>query len=480
MRRLAVMYALSLVIFVLGIGGMLYVGKDLSVRSSASVSSTAPAVPPSALTPAGHAGSIWSAFEQNFSDPLASLLLQFIIIVLAARTLGSLFRRFGQPTVIGEITAGILIGPSFLGLLWPETFAFVFPGGSLGILQVFSQIGVCLFMFVVGLELDVGHLRHKAQTVVVVSYASIMVPYLLGVGLALLLFPSFGSAGTSFVTFALFMGIAISITAFPVLARILADRGIDKTSLGATAIACAAVNDAVAWAILAIVVAVARATGLTSAFIGFGLVALFVVVMVLYVRPLLARLFVSEGALTERGVIASVLIFITSAALATQVIGIHALFGAFLAGAIIPREAAFREDITVRLGNVSAALLLPLFFAFSGLRTQVGLLNDITSWLICGAITVVAMAGKFGGSMLAARLAGIGWNEAFSLGALMNTRGLVELIALNIGYDLGILSARIFSMLVLMALVTTFITGPLLDFAELARKRRNPPYAAAA
>jgi Kef-type K+ transport system membrane component KefB len=202
--------------------------------------------------------------------------------------------------------------------------------------------------------------------------------------------------------------------------------------------------------------------------------------MVWGVRPLLARWFdAGEAAtVTTRGVIASVLIFMTAAALTTQAIGIHALFGAFLAGAIMPRSQEFRKSLTVRLEDFSAVFLLPLFFAFSGLRTQIGLLNDVTSWLICGGIIFVATAGKLGGSMLAARLTGMNWNESFSLGALMNTRGLVELIALNIGYDLGILSPRVFSMLVLMALVTTFMTGPLLSLAELARRRVGPLYAA--
>ncbi len=484
MRKLALIYIMSVVIFALGVGGVLYFGKDLSVHSTESVAmSTAPAKAPSVATNAHGSGrSLWSAFEQNLKDPLAHLLLQFIVILLATRALGSLFARFGQPSVIGEITAGILLGPSLFGWLWPEASAFVFAPDTLGILALFSQIGVCLLMFAVGLELDVVHLRQKAQTALVVSHTSIVVPFLLGVASALLLFPWFGIPGSSFIAFALFMGIAMSITAFPVLARILMDRGIIKTPLGATAIACAAVGDATAWAILAIVVAFVRATGLASTFIGLGLVILFVAFMVWGVRPLLAYSFDTEEphAATPRGVMISVLIFMTAAALTTQVIGIHALFGAFLAGAIMPQNAAFRENLTVRLQNFSSVFLLPLFFAFSGLRTQVGSLNDGTSWLICAGIIAVATAGKLGGSMLPARLMGMSWNDSFSLGALMNTRGLVELIALNIGYDLGILSPRIFSMLVLMALVTTFMTGPLLNFAERAHKERSPPFTASA
>jgi Kef-type K+ transport system membrane component KefB len=240
------------------------------------------------------------------------------------------------------------------------------------------------------------------------------------------------------------------------------------------------VGDATAWAILAIVVAFARATGLASTFVGLGLVVLFVLVMLWVVRPLLARWVDTDEAETSRGVMATILIFMTVSALMTQVIGIHALFGAFLAGAIMPQNQPFRENLTVRLENFSTMYLLPLFFAFSGLRTQVGTLNDPTSWMICAGIVAIATVGKLGGSMLPARMMGMSWNESFSLGALMNTRGLVELIALNIGYDLGILSPRTFSMLVLMALITTFMTGPLLNFAEMARKRRNPLYAATA
>jgi Kef-type K+ transport system membrane component KefB len=482
MKKLALIYILSVVVFALGVGAVLYFGKDLSVITTEDAALSTIAAPSSASHGSGGGTSLWSAFRQNMNDPLAHLLLQFIVILLATRALGSLCTRFGQPAVIGEITAGILLGPSLFGLLWPDAFSFVFATDTLGILQLFSQIGVCVFMFAVGLELDINHLRHQAKTALVVSHASIVFPYLLGVALALLLFPWFGVAGSSFIAFALFMGIAMSITAFPVLARILSDRGMTRTPLGATSIACAAVGDATAWAILAIVVAFARATGLASTFIGLGLVIFFVAVMLFGVRPLLASWFDNKDdteAETPRGVMASILVFMTVAALTTQVIGIHALFGAFLAGAIMPRNEAFREHLTVRLENFSTMYLLPLFFAFSGLRTQVGTLNDPTSWLICAGIIAVATLGKLGGSMLPARLMGMSWNQAFSLGALMNTRGLVELIALNIGYDLGILSPRIFSMLVLMALVTTFMTGPLLNIAERMRKGGGVAYGAA-
>jgi Kef-type K+ transport system membrane component KefB len=469
MKKTLVIYALVLLVFGLGICGLLHLGMTLSVRSPESTASVAsPAKPESAAIPT----SAWLGLAENVKDPLARLLLQVVVIVLATRALGSAFMRFGLPGVIGEMTAGILLGPSLLGWLWPDAFSFVFPKESLSTLRLFSQIGVCVFMFVVGLELDVSHLRQKAHTAVVVSHASIMVPYLLGVTLSLLLYPSFGAPGTSFVAFALFMGIAMSITAFPVLVRILDERDITKTSLGVTAITCAAVDDATAWAILAFVVAVVRATGMASTFLNLGLVVLFLAVMLWGLRPRLPRWLGVEHMRGEpnRSMVAGVLVFMAMSALSTEVIGIHALFGAFLAGVVMPQKREFRDYLTVRLEDFSSIFLLPLFFAFSGLRTQVALLNDATSWLVCIGIIAVATAGKLGGTTVTARLTGMSWNGAFSLGALMNTRGLVELVALNIGYDLGILSPRIFAMMVLMALATTFMTGPLLTLAERARR----------
>jgi Kef-type K+ transport system membrane component KefB len=339
-------------------------------------------------------------------------------------------------------------------------------------LQLISQIGVCVFMFVVGQELDPAHLRQKARVAVVVSNVGIIVPFILGASVSLLLYPVFAASGSSFITFALFMGTAMSITAFPVLVRILKDRGMAKTPLGGLAIACAAVDDASAWAMLAVVVAIARATGLAATAVSLGLVVLFIVIMLLVVRPRLPRWLGVDGLETApgRNVVAAALIFMTVSALLTEVMGIHALFGAFLAGVIMPPTKVFRDGLTLQLENFSGVFLLPLFFAFSGLPTQVGLLNDLTGWLVCAGIIAVAMLGKLGGCMTAARFMGMNWNESFALGALMNTRGLVELIALNIGYDLGILPPRIFTMMVIMALATTFMAGPLLNLAG-GRKR---------
>ena len=369
--------------------------------------------------------------------------------------------------------AGILLGPSLFGLLAPNAFQFIFAPSSLEALRLLSQIGVCLFLFTVGMELDVSEVRHKAQTAVVVSHSSIVIPYFLGVALALFLYSQLAQPGASFLAFALFMGISMSITAFPVLVRILQDRGIFKTSLGSTATACAAVDDVTAWCVLAFVVAIARATSVGGAAFNLGLVLVFIALMLFVIKPKLPTWLgyqALERPNPSKAVLAVIFMVVIVSALTTELIGIHALFGAFLAGIVMPTAAGFRDKLVVRVENLSAVLLLPVFFAFTGLRTQVGLLTDAQDWLICLIIIAVATAGKLGGSAVAARLTGMNWRESLQLGALMNTRGLMELIALNIGYDMGILSQRIFTMLVVMALVTTVMTGPLVTLFGKARQ----------
>jgi Kef-type K+ transport system membrane component KefB len=455
-----------------GIGITLHFGRTLPLAAHAAQASVAdhPAtVQPSPPILHSLDGSPWSALLENLNSPMCRLLAQLIIIVLATRTTGWLFRIMGLPSVVGEITAGILLGPSLFGWLWPGGFAFIFTPSSLDILRLFSQIGVTVFMFVVGMELEAGPLRDKARVAFLVSQTGIFVPFLLGVIAALFLYPGYAGTGTSFTSFALFLGTGLSITAFPVLVRILEERGIAKTPLGITAINCAAIGDASAWAMLAIVVAFVRAEGMKATLFNLALLALFVGFMLIVVRRLLTRWLridaTNERATTLR-IVAAALLFMAGSALITEILGIHALFGAFLAGAIMPRDEGLRRNLVVRLENFTSVLLLPLFFAYSGLRTRIGLLNDTKSWLICLAIVAVATVGKLGSSMFSARLTGMGWNDAFSFGSLMNTRGLMELIALNIGYDLGILPAPIFTILILMALFTTFLTGPLVDLAE--------------
>ena len=420
----------------------------------------------------GRRSSLTANLWQNFRSPLSVLLVQIVVILLAAGLVSRLFRRIGQPPVMGEMLAGIILGPSVLGFFFPHAMTFIFPSSSLETLRLLSQIGVVLFMFIVGMELNVRHVKEKGSAAVMISHASIVVPFVLGTGLSLFLYRELAPPETSFTAFALFIGVAMSITAFPVLARILEDRGLSQTQLGSIAITCAAVDDVTAWCILALVIALVQASGVVVSLTTIVFTLLFAAAMIFVVRPQLRRMVtLATGAhVHTRRLIAGVLAFVLISALVTETIGIHALFGAFVAGVVMPPSTEFRVFLREKLEAFSAAALLPLFFAFTGLRTQVGLLNDWRSWVLCGVIILVAIAGKLGGSMLMSRWTGMSWSQSFSLGVLMNTRGLVELVVLNIGYDLGILSGRIFAMMVLMALVTTFMTGPLLSLVNIRAK----------
>ena len=396
---------------------------------------------------------------------LGLLTLQMVVIVAVARLTGSVLARFGQPRVVGEMAAGLLLGPSVLGRLAPSLMATVFPPASLGYVSAVAQVGLLLFMFLVGLELDAAHLRRRGRTALLTSHASIVAPFLLGTALALWLYPRLAPAGVAFTPFALFVGAAMSVTAFPVLARILADRGMTTSPLGALSIVCAAVGDVTAWCILAAVVVIARADGASSLAFTLAGTAVYLAVMFTLVRPLLAR--VAEraarpgsSAQTQHAIV--MLLALTSA-WATERLGIHALFGAFLVGALLPPSGPLAESLTSRLHDLMVVLLLPLFFAFTGLRTTVSLISGGWLWLVCGLVLLVAMAGKLGGSALAARAAGMRWRDALSLGALMNTRGLMELVILNVGLDIGVLTPTLYAMMVVMALVTTALTTPLLD-----------------
>jgi Kef-type K+ transport system membrane component KefB len=451
-------YGAALLAAVLLIGWVLHSGAPSATGSAA------PAVVPAAE-------GAFDALRANLTHPLSRLFVQLLVVIAAARWVGAAFVRHGFPAVVGEMTAGILLGPSLLGHVWPAAFAFVFPETSLGALRLFSQIGICLFMFTVGMELKSEHLRHKVRAAVAVSHASIVVPFLLGVSLATVLFESLAGPAASFRAFALFMGISLSITAFPVLARILQERGMTHTPLGATAIACAAVDDITAWSIMAFVVAMSRSASLSGAVLSLALALAFVAVMVLAVKRVLPRWLDTGAAEPTSGTLAGVVCVMLAASLCTELIGIHALFGAFLAGAVMPDRHDFRQRIRVRVEKFSSVMLLPLFFAFTGLRTEVGLLSGAADWAVCGLVIVLATAGKLGASAVAARWTGMPWRESLQLGVLMNTRGLMELIALNIGYDLGILSPRIFTMLVVMAMATTLMTGPLLNLLQAGKAR---------
>ncbi|WP_129021685.1 cation:proton antiporter domain-containing protein [Edaphocola flava] len=418
-------------------------------------------------------GQIWDTTKHNLTHPLATLLLQIITIILAARFFGMLFKKMNQPSVIGEIIAGVMLGPSFLGHYFPGMFEVIFPASSLGNLQFLSQIGLILFMFVIGMELDLNVIKSKAKDAIVISHASIIFPFFLGMLLALFLYNEFAPQGIGFVSFALFAGISMSITAFPVLARIVQERGLSKTRLGTIAITCAAADDITAWCILAAVIAIVKAGSAMSALATIFAALLYVILMLKVVQPLLARIgkkYAHKEALS-RPVVAIFFITLLISSYTTEVIGIHALFGAFMAGVIMPSNISFRNVFIEKVEDVSVVILLPLFFVFTGLRTEIGLLNDVPLWGICGLIILVAVVGKFVGSALAARFVGQSWKDSLSIGALMNTRGLMELIVLNIGYDLGVLSKEIFAMLVLMALATTFMTGPALDLINKIWRR---------
>jgi Kef-type K+ transport system membrane component KefB/nucleotide-binding universal stress UspA family protein len=409
---------------------------------------------------------IVDALVQNLKHPLALLLAQIITIILVARLLGWIFKKIGQPSVIGEIIAGILLGPSLLGLYFPNFSNSLFPPESLGNLQFLSQIGLIFFMFVVGMELDLKVLKNKAHEAVVISHASIIFPFALGTLLAYFIYDHFAPPGINFASFALFTGIAMSITAFPVLARIIQERGIHKTKLGSIVITCAAADDITAWCILAAVIAIVKAGSFVSSLYTIALAIAYVALMIYIIRPFLKRvgeLYESKENLSKT-IVAIFFLTLIISSYATEVIGIHALFGAFMAGAIMPDNAKFRKIFIEKVEDIALVVLLPLFFVFTGLRTQIGLLNDPYLWKVTGLIILVAVTGKFIGSALAARFVGQNWKDSLIIGALMNTRGLMELVVLNIGYDLGVLKPELFAMMVIMALVTTFMTGPALSF----------------
>jgi Kef-type K+ transport system membrane component KefB len=425
-------------------------------------------------TPVTH-NSYWSEFLhsiiQNIGHPLAILLAQIVTIIFVARIFGWICKKIGQPTVIGEIIAGIVLGPSLIGMYFPEFSAAIFPAQSLGNLNFLSQIGLILFMFIVGMEIDINVLRNKAHDAVVISHASIIIPFALGMGLAYFIYEQFAPAGVRFSSFGLFIGIAMSITAFPVLARIVQERGIHKTRLGTVVITCAAADDITGWSILAAVIAVVKAGSFVSSLYTILLALAYVILMIKIVRPFLKRIgdmYVPNSSLSK-SIIAIFFVTLILSAWTTEIIGIHALFGAFMVGTIMPVSPRFRNLFIEKIEDVALVLLLPLFFVFTGLRTEIGLLNDAYLWKITALIIGVAITGKFVGSAIAAKFVGQSWKDSLTIGALMNTRGLMELVVLNIGYDLGILTPKVFAIMVIMALVTTLMTGPALEL-ELINK----------
>jgi Kef-type K+ transport system membrane component KefB len=403
---------------------------------------------------------------------LLTLLMQIAVVLVAARSVGWVFRLLRQPQVVGEMAAGILLGPSLLGWLAPELSATLFPPESLGYLSSLSQIGLIVFMFLIGLELEPRLLRGRGHAALVTSHASIVVPFCLGALLALHLYPRLMDDSVSFSGFALFMGAAMSVTAFPVLARILTERNLLQTRLGTVTIACAAIDDISAWCILAIVVAIVRATDPSELLVTVLGSAAYLAIMLVFVRRGLRWLeayYHRRGRLTQ-DMLAVVLLLVLVSAWATEWLGIHALFGAFAVGAVMPKDPGFVHDVMARLEDVVVVLLLPIFFAFAGLRTSIGLVQGAEMWGFFGLVMLVACAGKFGGSALAARTTGLSWRESGALGILMNTRGLMELVILGIGLELGAISPALYTIMVMMALVTTAMTTPILELIYPARQ----------
>ncbi len=457
MKRVAAAYFLSFLFLLVALVVALWVNVEPDVLPSA---------PGRPLT---------QRLVEGLHDPIGQVLMQLVLIVLAARLVGALFHRFGQPAVVGEMLAGIALGPSVIGAILPGFMDFVFPKSSFGNLSTLSQMGILLFMFGVGMELDTRLLKDTARSAILVSHMSIAIPFGLGLLGALVLVDPYRGTNTTFLAFSLFIGISMSITAFPVLARILEERRLVGTPLGSIVIASAAIDDVTAWSALAIIVAVAKAHSPFRALWTLSLAVLFIVIAMCGVRPLLARLI--SGPIQGRQRTATVMVasIVTAFlfALTTQAIGLHSFFGAFVAGVVIPRNAELRKFLHDRLYYLSALVLVPVFFAFTGLRMEIGALRTVSDWAACGLIFLIAIVGKFGGGLIASRVVGMTWRDSAAVGIMMNTRGLVELIALNLGLDLGVLSPKLFTMLVIMAFATTFMTGPILTALGLGLKESD-------
>lgn len=387
-------------------------------------------------------------------------------ILLVTRMGSFVFRKLGQPPVMGEIVGGILLGPSLLGWVLPGLSSFLFAPAVVPQLNIIAQIGVIFYMFMVGLELNLEEMMSEARSTIIISNVSIIVPFILGVLLAKLLYETLAPQGLPFMNFSLFVGVSLSFTAFPVLARILTDKNLQKSKLGKLALSCAAIDDISAWCILALIMSLNTASAY-GAVATISLTAFFTLFMLVIARPMFKKYLRSQdsSALGEKD-LAMILMGILLCSFFTELIGIHALFGAFLFGVVIPHDHSWAKNIHYSLNEFIRLFFLPVFFAFTGLRTKINLVNTPSDWLLCAVIILVAIAGKFGGTFIAAKLSGHSTKASTALGILMNTRGLVELIVLNAGLDKGILTPNLYTMLVIMALITTLMTGPLMKLLK--------------
>ncbi|BAZ46727.1 sodium/hydrogen exchanger [Chondrocystis sp. NIES-4102] len=394
------------------------------------------------------------------------VLIQVLVVIGLSRIMGQVCRAIKQPLVIGEIIAGIMLGPSLLGLIAPAFAASLFPAETIPYLDILAEIGLIFFMFLIGLELNPKYLKGQLDMAILISHVSILVPFALGSILALLLYPLVSSQQVSFTAFSLFLGAAMSITAFPVLARIITENNLQKSKLGTLALTCAAVDDVTAWCLLAVAIAVTRTNSVVGAIPTIIEALIYIAFMIVVVRWLLQKFeiyYQRRGKLTPL-TLSWIYMGVVVSALITEFIGIHLIFGAFLLGAVMPKNPDLVSEIAEKTEDFVLIFLLPVFFAYSGLKTQIGLLNRPGLWLLCGAVLAVAIVGKYVGTYIAARVSGVENRDASALGWLMNTRGLTELIVLNIGLNFGVISPLLFTMLVIMALVTTFMTSPLLEW----------------
>jgi Kef-type K+ transport system membrane component KefB len=405
--------------------------------------------------------------------PVAQLLLAIAVVIAACKVAGWAMQRIGQPPVVGEIAAGIVLGPSVLGAISPATASALLPSAIMPQLNVLAQVGIVLFVFLTGLELNTRLMRGRGHLAVVVSHVSIAVPFVLGVLLAVIAYAKFAPQGVGSLAFALFIGVSMSITALPVLVRILQDTGMFHSRIGVVALTCAVVDDVTAWSLLALVVALVTASSLTGVLLTLGLAAAFAGLLHYVIRPLLAKSFARTPEPVLRRFAPLALVGVLLCAMATEWIGVHAMFGAFMFGVIFPRGNVVEKWLHQNASGLTTALMLPLFFAYSGLRTNIGLLGDPSLWLWCAAILVVAVTGKLVSATVAARSVGETFCRALQIGVLMNCRGLTELIVLNVGLDLGVLSPEMFTMLVLMALISTAMTAPLAVYLDKRAGRRE-------
>lgn len=398
----------------------------------------------------------------------SEILLQLIVILLVVQFFGYLARFIGQQWVIGEILAGLALGPSLLGRFLPGIEQTIFPISALPTLQTLGDIGLILYMFTLGAHIDIHLMVRQSRKAGVISVCSIALPLVMGAILAYFLFPDLAGSKATLLTFMFLVGTAISLTAFPVLARLLTERDMLSTRIGTLALTSAAANDIIAWFLLALIIALVHASGATSALITIGITILFIGVMIGVIRPMLQL--ADRRIQSKPLVLAITIILLLLSAYTTNTIGIHPVFGAFMMGIVVPRKTLF-VDLVRSVDKTNGLLFLPLYFVATGLRTQIGLIGSPLLWLICLLVLAVACAGKLFGATFSARLFRDSWKEALSLGVLMNTRGLVELIVLNIGLDLGVLSPTLFAILVIMAVVTTMMASPILPL--LGYKRIN-------